>query len=79
MVYERVRCRSGVSGSRYRLRDNYYSYQEWENYAEMYGLHTRLGFKSPKTAWRANPLVESSTIPSDCCKVVAGRRIYHEV
>ena len=75
---KRVKCRSGVGGEQVRLRDNYGSYEEWEAYAEMYGLHERLGYKSPKTAWKANPLTESSVVPGDYCKIVNGRRVFHD-
>ena len=31
----------------------------------MYGLHTRLGYKTIVGAWRANPVVQGSVDPSD--------------
>lgn len=52
----RVKCKSGLSGWQSRLRDNYGSYDEWLAYAELFGLHIRLGFKTPLAAWRANPV-----------------------
>lgn len=46
----RVRCKSGLMGYRNRLRRNYASFGEFEAYCEIRGLHTRLGYKSPKTS-----------------------------
>ena len=48
-----------------RLRANYDGFAEWETYALMYGLHTRLGFETPQEAWDANPMTRGSTDPSD--------------
>ena len=65
----RVKCKSGITGWRNRLRKNYADYGEFEYYSNLRGLHTRLGYKSPKTAWRYNPMVEGSVNPSDFRKV----------
>ena len=56
-------------GYRNRLRRNYTSFGEFEAYCEIRGLHTRLGYKSPKTAWRYNPMIEGSVNPSDFRRV----------
>lgn len=58
-------CRSGLRGHEGRLRRNYTSYEQWAAYAEMWGLHTRLGYKTPMTAWRANPVIQWSINPGD--------------
>lgn len=56
-----------------KLQKNYSSLKEWESYSEVYGLAKRLGFKTPKAAWEANPLIQGSVNPSDF-KVVKGRK-----
>lgn len=66
---KRVICKSGIEGWQGKLRKEYFDFEEFERYSTMYGLHTRLGYKSPATAWRANPTVMGSVIPSDYCKV----------
>jgi len=49
-----------------RLRDNYdNNFEQWKAYATTYGLHTRLGFDSPKEAWSANPIIQGSVNPAD--------------
>jgi len=65
----RVRCQSGIIGWRTRLGNNYKSYADWKYNAEMWGLDSMLGFKSPREAWDANPVVEGSVNPSDFRKV----------
>lgn len=65
----RIHCRSGLSGWRRRLRANYANYAEFKTYAEMYGLHTRLGYRTTAEAWKANPLVGGSTNPCDFRRV----------
>jgi len=64
-----VKCKSGLTGYQCRLRANYKGYKEFESYAETYGLHTRLGYKTPRAAWDANPTVQGSVDPSDFRKV----------
>ena len=61
----RVRCDSGVMGWRYRLRFIYNGFPEWEHFSELYNLASRLGFKSARSAWKHNPIVEGSVEPSD--------------
>lgn len=48
-----------------RLWDIYTNEEEWTSYAEMYGLHTRLGFSDPHEAWIRNPEVAGSCDPRD--------------
>ena len=61
----RVTCDSGLKGWQCPLKNNYADFDEFEYYSEIYGLHTRLGFKTPSEAWEANPLIEGSVIPED--------------
>jgi hypothetical protein len=64
-----IKCRSGLQGYQCRLQENYDSFEQWEAYADMYSLHLKLGFKSPKTAWDANPIIQGSVDPSDFRKI----------
>jgi len=56
-------------GALYRLQDSYRDFQEFESFSEMYGLHTRLGFKTPREAWDVNPLVKGSVHPEEYGRV----------
>jgi hypothetical protein len=72
-----VKCKSGVTGWQARLQSNYHrSFKTFERYCEMYGLHSRLGFKSARRAWNANPIIQGSVVPDDFCvsdsRVVCG-------
>ena len=69
MKFKPVRCKSGIMGSRYRLQDSYSSFEEFEGYCDTHNLHTRLGYKTPKSAYRHNPMIESSVNASDFRKV----------
>ena len=70
---KQVICKSGSTGHSGRLNKNYSGFEEFERYSETYGLAKRLGYKSAKTAWQANPIVEWSTNPSDFRKVSGGK------
>jgi hypothetical protein len=74
-----VKCQSGLRGYQCRLRANYSSFEEFEAYSETYGIAKRLGFKSAANAWRANPVIQGSTNPGDLCKIIRGKRVFHEV
>jgi hypothetical protein len=65
----RVKCKSGITGERSRLQSRYDSFEEFTAYAEMYSLHTRLGYRSIRGCWESNPMIESSVIPSDFRRV----------
>jgi hypothetical protein len=69
MKFQLVRCKSGITGIRYRLQDSYSSFEQFEDYCEIYNLHTRLGYKTPKSAYRNNPMIESSVNLSDFRRV----------
>jgi hypothetical protein len=60
-----VICKSGAEGYQMRLHDSYDSFEDFESYSNMYGLHEKLGYKTAKNAWNKNPLIEGSTNPSD--------------
>lgn len=63
---KQVRCKSGVTGWQSKLRKVYdNSFEQFKRLCDIYGLHTRLGYKSPETAWRYNPTIQGSVIPSD--------------
>jgi hypothetical protein len=66
---KRVKCKSGITGWRCRLQKNYDSFEQFKYYAEMYALHTRLGYKTIKGAWLSDPMIEGSVIPEDFRKV----------
>lgn len=60
-----VVCKSGLRGWQDKLQSQYASFEEFESYAETYGLHIRLGYKSIRRCWDANPTVQGSAEPSD--------------
>ena len=64
-----MKCKSGLTGWQQRLRSIYVNFEEFEAYCRMYGLHIRLGYKTPTKAWRDNPLVQGSVEPSDYRRV----------
>lgn len=64
-----VKCKSGLVGWQCHLHKNYADYEDFEFYAELRGLHTRLGYKTPESVWKDNPIVQGSVNPSDFCKV----------
>lgn len=60
-----VKCKSGMIGWQNKLKKNYSNFEEFESYSECYGIAKRLGFKSAKDAWKKNPIIRGSVIPSD--------------
>lgn len=69
-----VKCKSGLTGTRERLQARYQTLESFRNWADTYGIHTRLGYKTIEGCWRANPLIESSVNPSDLRVVKRYRR-----
>lgn len=65
MAMKRVKCKSGLDGWQCRLQKNYGSLEEFDYYSEIYGIHSRLAFDSAEAAWKANPVIKGSIIPSD--------------
>lgn len=62
----RTKTKSGLDGWRAMLRDNYDgSFCSFVGWDQDYGIASRLGFKSAREAWEANPLIEGSVNPSD--------------
>jgi hypothetical protein len=64
-----VKCKSGIIGWRDKLQNTYSSFDEFVEYCAMYGIHERLGYRTPAQAWMKNPLIEGSTNPADLRKV----------
>ena len=58
-------CKSGLTGWKMKLRRNWETYSFFESCCNNYGIHTRLGFKTPHEAWAANPTVCGSVLPED--------------
>jgi hypothetical protein len=69
MKSKQVKCKSGITGTQYKLRTAYKDFDEFLEYCNMWNIHGRLGYKTPEGAWRQNPLVECSVIASDLRKV----------
>jgi hypothetical protein len=66
---KQVKCKSGITGWQARLRKVYANFEEFVSYCEIRNLHIRLGYKSPSSAWKWNPIVMGSVNPSDYQKV----------
>lgn len=47
------------------LQSTYSSFEEFKAYSETFGLHKRLGYKTPLAAWKDNPVVQGSVEPKD--------------
>lgn len=57
-------------GTQISLRKNYDNdFEQFQGYCETHNIAGRLGYKSPETAWKANPTIQISVIPSDLRKV----------
>ncbi len=67
---KRVKCDSGIEGWQCSLHKNYDNdFEQFKGYDEMHGVAKHLGFRSAKAAWKANPTIQGSVIPSDFRKV----------
>lgn len=63
---KQVQCDSGMQGTSISLHENYdNSFSIFADYCQDLGIHERLGFASPVEAWKYNPVIQVSTIPSD--------------
>lgn len=51
------------------LQSNYRNFADFRSHDDLYGLAERLGYKSARAAWRANPYVQGSTNPGDFMRV----------
>ena len=65
----KVICKSGIQGWRARLRVVYNDFEDYYIMSKVYNIHKRLGYKTTRSAWNANPIVEGSVNPSDFRKV----------
>lgn len=65
-----IKCKSGLIGWEDYLKGVYSSKKEFLEYDEIYGIAARLGYDNPEECWRANPLVQGSTDPSDFKKSI---------
>ena len=64
-----VICKSGIQGWQSKLQKVYRSLGELEHYDKTFNIVKRLGYKSAKTAWKANPTIQGSVLPSDFRKI----------
>lgn len=65
----KIICRSGLMGWKARLQTIYQSFDEFVAYCNICNIHSRLGYKTPKSAWANNPKCQGSVIPSDLQRV----------
>jgi len=65
MANKRVICKSGIGGWQGKLQEQYNCFEEFKSYSDIYGLASRLGYTSSKEAWKKNPLIRGSVVPSD--------------
>lgn len=65
----KVKCKSGLMGSQEKLQKRYEDFKDFKEWCKLYNVHGRLGFRSMKAAWVANPTIQSSVNPSDLCIV----------
>ena len=66
---KQVKCKSGLRGWQGRLHEVYTDIEDFDYWCALRGIHTRLGFRSVKGCWKANPLVRGSVNPSDLQRV----------
>lgn len=66
---KKVICKSGAESWQAKLQKIYGNFEHFQCYCDIYNVHKRLGYKTPKTAWKANPTIQASVIPSDLRKV----------
>lgn len=62
---KQVKCKSGITGWQSRLQEQYEYFELFQDYDNVYGNAQRLGYKSAKEAWDANPIIQGSTNPED--------------
>lgn len=67
---KRVICKSGVVGWQCKLQENYLNFEEFAMWSDIYGIATKLGYKTSKAAWRFNPLIRGSINPKDLQKSI---------
>jgi len=64
-----VICKSGVKGWQAKLRSVYNTFEEFEQYNNIYSIAKRIGYKSVERAWKDNPTIQGSINPSDLTKI----------
>lgn len=69
MKIKNIITKSGARGWRSKLQDVYRDLTEFRAYCEIYGIHTRLGYRTVIGAWRNNPTIQGSIYPSDLRRV----------
>lgn len=62
---KQITCKSGTKGWQGKLQRQYANFEEFEGYDSNFNLANRLGFKTAREAWEANPLIQGSVNPSD--------------
>ena len=67
-----IKVKSGIGGQstvwQAKLHE-VFDFQEFDGYCAMYGIQSRLGYKTVMSAWRSNPVVQGSVNPSDLRRV----------
>lgn len=63
---------TGLTGWRNNLQNIYRDFREFKSCCDIYGLHERLGYRNPKEAWDANPVIEGTVDPQDYRNVTTG-------
>jgi hypothetical protein len=58
-----------------RVRDTYSTLEELEAYDETYGIVKRLGYRSARRLWDANPMIGGSVYPEDLRVIRRGERL----
>ena len=71
---KQVKCKSGLTGWQCRLQKSYEDFEDFKHWSDTYDIANRLGFKSAKEAWDANPIIQASTNPSDLCVVAEKKK-----
>lgn len=61
--------KSGAIGWQGHLVDEYDHFADFDLMNERYGIAEKLGFKSAREAWDANPFIQGSTDPDDYCRI----------
>lgn len=68
---KQVKTKSGLTGWQSRLQEQYENdFELFKAYDENYNNAQRLGYKNAEEAWKANPIIQGSTNPSDYCVVL---------
>ena len=66
---KKIICKSGLTGWQMKLQKSYNDINEFSVFCGLYNIHKRLGFKTIKSAWETNPMIQGSILPTDLCVV----------